>query len=321
MEYKGIPGTNLQVAEICLGTGGLGGDIDRESSFRLLDRYVELGGNFLDSAKVYADWLPGERSSSEKTIGRWLAERHNRGRIILGTKGAHPDLATMHIQRLSRQEIVSDLEASLAHLGVEAIDLYWLHRDDSSRPVAEILETLNDQVKAGKIRYFGASNWGTARLEAAQDYAAAHGLQGFSASQVMWNYGVPDPAAIPDKTIVVMNPEMRAYHARTGLAAIPYTSQANGFFNKMAKGGPEGLKVGMRQVYHLPENARRFERLQILSRETGQSVTQVVLGYLLSQPFTTVPIVGCHNLAQMDDSLSAAGVRFSPLQLAFLEGR
>ena len=113
---------------------------------------------------------------------------------------------------------------------------------------------------------------------------------------------------------------MRAFHARTGLAAIPYTSQANGMFNRLAKGGPEAISPGMRQVYHLPENARRFERLQALIQQTGRSVTQVVLGYLLSQPFATVPIVGCRNLAQLDDSLSAAGVRFSPLQLAFLEG-
>jgi aryl-alcohol dehydrogenase-like predicted oxidoreductase len=319
MQTISIPGTDLQVSEICLGTGGIGSAIDLDTSYRMLDRFVEQGGNFLDSAKVYADWLPGERSSSEKTIGRWLASLGNRDRIVLATKGAHPDLASMHIQRLSRPEIVSDLESSLDHLKIDRIDLYWLHRDDPGRPVGEILETLNELVKAGKIRYFGASNWRTERLEAAQTYAAAHGLQGFAASSTMWNYGVPDPEAIPDKTITVMDSAMWQYHARTGLPAIPYTPQANGLFRRMANSTLEQMKPDQRRIYHLPENPRRFERLMQLSAETGLTVTQIVLGFLLSQPFMTIPIVGCQNLAQLEDSLSAAGVRLSTNQLAFLE--
>lgn len=319
MELIGIPGTELQVAEICLGTGGFGNGIERQAAFRLLDGYLERGGNFLDTAKVYADWLPGERSSSEKTIGRWLAERGCREGMILATKGAHPDLATMHIPRLSPGEIVGDLEASLGHLGVETIDLYWLHRDDPICPIGEILETLNAQVRAGKIRYFGASNWHTERLAEASEYAAAHALQGFAASSVLWNFGVPDPEAIVDKTTAMMDPGMWQYHAARGLAAIPYTSQANGLFNRMANDTLERMNPNARQVYHLPENTRRFERLQKLQGETGLTVTQIVLGYLLSQLFTTIPIVGCQNLAQLEDSLSAAGVRLTPEQLAFLE--
>jgi aryl-alcohol dehydrogenase-like predicted oxidoreductase len=319
MIYPRIPGTDLSVSEICLGTGGFGSSIERQASFRMLDRFFELGGTFLDTAKVYADWMPGERSSSEKTIGRWLAARRNRECVVVATKGAHPDLATMHIQRLSPAEITGDLEASLEHLGVETIDLYWLHSDDPARPVGEILETLNTHVKAGKIRYFGASNWCTGRLAGAQAYAAVHGLQGFCASQVLWNYGRPDRESIPDKTAVVMDSEMQQYHARTGLAAVPYSSQAHGLFSRMAAGTLERMNPGTRGFYPQPESARRFERLQEIRSETGLSVTQVVLGYLLSQAFTTIPIVGCQNPEQIDDSLSAAGVRLSLAQLAHLE--
>jgi aryl-alcohol dehydrogenase-like predicted oxidoreductase len=102
MRYINIANTDLKPSAICFGTAHLGSIIDQRTSFRLLDNYLERGGNFLDTAKVYADWLRGERSSSEKTIGRWMRQRKNRGRVILAPKGGHPKLAAMQIPRLSR---------------------------------------------------------------------------------------------------------------------------------------------------------------------------------------------------------------------------
>ncbi len=151
MNLTHLPDTQLHVFPISMGSTALGSTLDRETSFRLLDAYTDAGGNFIDTAAVYANWLPIERSISEKTIGAWLRERRNRAQVVLSTKGAHPELATMHISRLSPAEIASDLEDSLRHLGVETIDIYWLHRDDPSRPVAEILETLSAHARAGKI--------------------------------------------------------------------------------------------------------------------------------------------------------------------------
>ena len=159
---------DLHPSPICLGTADLGSAVNRSDSFALLDAYLDLGGNFLDTAKVYADWLPGERSTSEKLLGEWMRLRRNRQRIVLATKGAHPDLATMHLPRLSRAEIEADLHASLRHLQTDIIDLYWLHRDDPARPVEDILATLQDAVRAGKIRYFGCSNWRVERIRLCQ---------------------------------------------------------------------------------------------------------------------------------------------------------
>jgi len=155
MEYQTIPNTDLKPSVICLGTGDVGGALDQQTSFRLLDAYLDLGGTLIDTASVYTDWLPGERSASEKTIGRWLSHRGGRDRILLATKGGHPRLTSMDVPRLSRQEIVQDLEASLRNLHTEVIDLYWLHRDDPTRPVSEIVNVLYDQVQAGKVRYVG----------------------------------------------------------------------------------------------------------------------------------------------------------------------
>jgi aryl-alcohol dehydrogenase-like predicted oxidoreductase len=317
MKQIPLPNTNLKPSVICLGTADLGGKIEREDAFTILDTFIEQGGNFLDTANVYANWLPIERSSSEKTLGRWLKARGHRDQIIIGTKGAHPELSTMQISRLSDDDIRHDVNDSLNNLQTDYIDLYWLHRDDPRRPVGDIIELLNEQVKAGKIRYFGCSNWRVDRIAAAQNYAAEQGLQGFVADQMLWNLAVPDFEAMSDKTVVLMDPSLRQHHQQTGLAAIPYTSQANGLFNKWAAGQP--IRANSQRVYHLPENQARLQRVKKLAAETGLTITQIVLGYLISQPFTTIPIVGCQTIEQLRDSLSAADTQLTASQLAYLE--
>jgi aryl-alcohol dehydrogenase-like predicted oxidoreductase len=318
MRYTTIGGANLRPSVLCLGAGDMGSKIDRDAAFRLLDAFVDGGGNFLDTAQVYADWLPGERSISEKTLGAWLAARGNRAKILIGTKGAHPRLETMHIPRMSRAEIVHDLDNSLKNLRTDMIDLYWLHRDAPAVPVEEIIDVLQDQVQTGKIRHFGCSNWRRPRIEAAQAYAARRGIQGFVANQLLWNIGVVDLAG-GDPTIVAMDATLWEYHRQTGLAAIPFSSQANGFFNKLAAGRTAAIKPHTQRIYRNPENQLRLQRIQQLAQETSLSITQIVLGYLLAQPFTTIPIVGCQNLEQLEDSLSAADVQLTPEQVKFLQ--
>jgi len=319
MMMKTIPNTALVVSPICLGTSELGTVVPETDAFRLLDTFVDLGGTFLDTAAVYANWIPGERSVSEKTIGRWMRSRGNRDRIVVATKGAHPELTSMHIPRLSPADIEADVDASLRNLQVDTIDLYYLHRDDPTRPVGEIMEALWAQVASGKVRYVACSNWCAGRIEAARAYAAAGGYQGFVADQMLWNLAVIDPDAVADKTIVVMDRELRQLHAETGMAAVPYSSQAGGLFQKLAAGTLERPAPGAREMYPFEENARRLARIETLSAETGLTVSQIVLGYLLSQPFVTVPIVGCKTEATLRDSLQAADVRLDPVQVAYLE--
>lgn len=314
-----IPNTDLVPSALCLGTGDMGAGIDRNMAFQMLDAFLDQGGTFLDSAKVYSDWIPGETSRSEKLIGAWMKQRGNRSKVIVSTKGAHPDLKTMHIQRMSPAEIVSDLEASLRHLQVDCIDLYWLHRDDATRPVEEILDTLQSQVQAGKIRYFGGSNWTLDRIKAAQEYAAERGFPGFAAIQNLWNLGEVKFSAIGDPTLVVMDQVLWNYHRATDLAAIPYTSQANGLFQKLDAGGPEALPRRLREMYLSPVTEQRYLRLQTLREQTGLTTTQIVLGYLTSQPFPTLPVVGPHSLAQLADCLSAGDVKLSAAQVQYLQ--
>ena len=240
MRTTPIPETDLAPSAICLGSSHFGNGIAPADAYSLMDAYLTCGGNVIDTAAVYANWLPGEKNSSEKTIGRWLARTGKRDKIVLATKGGHPDLATMHISRMSPSEIVDDVETSLRNLQTDWIDLYWLHRDDPARPVAEIIDTLHGQVVAGKIRYFGSSNWRADRIEAAQIYATARGITGFVANQMRWSLAAIDPDTTGDPTTVAMDDETYAFHQRTGLAAIPYSSQASGYFQSNRSLPPQG---------------------------------------------------------------------------------
>jgi aryl-alcohol dehydrogenase-like predicted oxidoreductase len=318
MRITPIPHTQLKPSALCLGTALFGSVISREDSFALMDAFLEGGGNFLDTARVYADWLPGEKTISEKTIGLWLRERRNRDRLVLATKGAHPDWDTK-APRLARADIEFDLGESLVNLRTDTIDLYWLHRDDESRPVEEIMETLADQVRAGKIRHIGCSNWRAERIRAAQACARQQGWPGFIGDQMLWSLARMEHKDVYDKTMVVMDDPLYAYHRESGLAAMPYSSQANGWFHKHAA-ALAGVAPGTdTSGYGTPVNDARLARVRRLAAESGLTITQIVLGYLIGQPFTTIPIVGCKNLAQLRDSLTAGDIRLSPAQIMLLE--
>src|SRR5258707_9989999 len=293
--------------------------LPRAAAFDLLDEFVALGGNFIDTAHVYSNWIPGEKSRSEKTIGEWLKDRGNRTEIVLATKGAHPDLATMHISRLSPADIAHDVAESLEFFQTDSIDLYWLHRDDTAIPISDILEPLNEQVAAGKIRYFGCSNWKVSRIQAAVDYAANKNIQGFAANQPMWSLAPPNLDQLSDKTLVAMDSDATAFHGRTGMAVIPYTSQAQGFFTKLAASGRAGLSESVSKVYYNETNVRRLERAQTLAKRYGVSLNDVVLAYLLYQPFTTIPVVGCKTLDQLHSSLKAADLKLTVEEVQYLE--
>lgn len=317
MKYTVIPQTDLRVSALCLGSAEFGAKLNSEEARTLLDVFVEQGGTFIDTASVYCNWVPGPRSSSEKMIGAWLKETGLRDQLVIASKGAHPELATMQVSRLSHDEIVADLDASLSNLGTDRIDLYWLHRDDVNVPVEGIIDTLNEQVQAGKIRYFGASNWKVERIQAANDYAAVRGIQGFVANQPMWSVADANVDLIADKTIEVMDGDMLAFHRRTELTVIPYSSQAKGFFSKLDD--EETIAEKDMLVYDNPVNRRRLALIQDLTHEHSAMVNDIVLAYLLSQPFTTIPIIGPRLPEQLDASIEALDFTLTAEELSALE--
>ena len=318
MNYQNIPRTDLNPSVICLGTGAMGGGgIDNKLSAEILDRYLEAGGNFIDTAHCYSDWIPGERSRSEKFLGCWLRERGNRDKVILSTKGAHPSFDAMHIPRMTHQEVESDLDSSLSLLGVDHVEFYWLHRDDRNRPVEEILTMLDDFRRAGKIRYAGFSNWRLDRAELARKAATQMSLPGFVASQNQWSLGQAD-ASKGDPTWAYVDDPFINWHRDHHFTAVPYTSQANGYFRRLEQGTVDQASNLVQGLFHHAENQQRFARVQGVQKETGYSVSRIVLSYLLSQPFPVFPIVGPKNGADLDDALRATAARLTAGQVDYL---
>jgi aryl-alcohol dehydrogenase-like predicted oxidoreductase len=320
MNTVNIPHTHLNPGCLCLGTNRFGTVISRQDAFVLLDAFVEMGGNFIDTAHVYADWIPGApKSASENTIGAWLKATGNRKQMLLATKGGHPNLATMDIPRMSKADITQDIEESLTHLQTDTIDLYWLHRDAPAVPVAGIIETLNEQVRLGKIRAFGCSNWRVERIMAANNYANKNDLQGFVASQLWWSLAQPNRAALSDpENLVVFGPAEEEFHRQTGLAVIPYSAQGKGFFSKLDRLGAAGLSQADHTSFFNETNARRWPRVKQLAQKYNVPVSHIVLSYLTSQPFATLPIIGCRTVNQLQDSTAAVNLVLTPEDLAFL---
>ena len=179
-----IPDTGLQLSRIGLGTVGAGIDWDGAEADKIFDTYLDLGGNVIDSAHVYSDWIPPETARSERVIGDWLERSKKRNKVVLITKGGHPVMTgespDTHISRMTKEDMAQDLEASLKQLRTDYIDIYFYHRDDVSQPVELLVDVMQGFVKEGKIRQYGCSNWSAGRMKEADVYAKSKGYRGFS---------------------------------------------------------------------------------------------------------------------------------------------
>ncbi len=292
--------TNLNVTPVCLGTVNYGSFMAEDASIRQLYEYVEMGGNFIDTAHLYGDWNPGDGPRSEIAIGKWLAESKLRDKVVICTKGAHPDMRTMHIPRCSNEEILSDLNGSLKALQTDYVDMYFLHRDDVNRPVGEIVEFLEEQVKAGKIRHYGCSNWSLARMAEADAYAKEHGLQGFTCNQLMWSLPDINFDNLDDKTFILMDAPTFAYHNKEQKNAMAYMAMAKGYYSKIFVG--KEVPYSISKVYENEVSGKIYDLLkETVTPEC--TMADYVLKYLQVQPFPTVPIVSCSNHDQLVEAM------------------
>jgi aryl-alcohol dehydrogenase-like predicted oxidoreductase len=304
----GLPDDAIRVSVLALGTDYFGTTVNENDAMRLMDAYTEAEGNCIDTARVYASWLPGGEGASERTIGRWLKARGNRNGLVISTKGGHPRLESMNEGRLSRKELEQDLDESLMTLGVDHIDIYWLHRDDTSRPAEDIAETLSMFIKKGKVRAVGCSNWKAARVEEALKAAQANGFPAFCASQIQWSLAATTPEAYGDLTLVCMNDEEYGWYEKNRFPVFAYSSQAKGFFARGASQGLGALSRKANDRYAVPENIERLERVKRYAVENGITPTAAALGYITCNRVPGIAIIGCKNGEQLADSLTASDV-------------
>ena len=315
MRYLRVGGTELDVSGLCLGAMLFGADICESESFGQMDCFFERGGNFFDTARVYSDWVAGEKGRSERVIGNYLAERKNRDSWVIGSKGGHHHLSTPEVPRLEREKLADDIEDSLKALRTDYIDLYYLHRDNVDIGVEEIISWMNDFVAMGKIRYFGCSNWRVERIREAQQYAAGSGQMGFCANQPLWNVGCYSMKPQADGTMAVMDKETIEFQRETQLAAIPYSSQAAGFFSKLASGDESATRSG----YASETNLSLFATIKKLAGKYGVPVSQIVLSYLISQPMAVIPVFSSSSIEQLEDTISGAEIELSAGDVKLLD--
>jgi aryl-alcohol dehydrogenase-like predicted oxidoreductase len=314
-----LPATDLTVSPLCLGGVPFGNTVSEKKTFALLDRFVAAGGNFIDTARIYSDWLPGETRRSERILGDWLKARRHRRRLVIATKGAHPFIESLQTPRSSAAEIRDDLEGSLRTLRTDVIDLYWLHRDDRTRPVGHFIDLLNAFHREGKIRALGASNWTAARLAAANAYARKSGQLGFAANQPCWSLGCQAAKPAKDPGLVRFDAAAYRFHRQSGLAVIPFTSQARGFFSKLALPRARQPAKLRQDDYFVPANVATAKLVWQIARTRGVKPSAIVLAYVWSRPFPVVPIIGCRTFAQLEECIAAVPVRLTPAELAALE--
>ena len=297
MRYSDVFGFNS--SRILLGTGYFGDGISEEEAFSMMDRFSEMGGTHIDTARLYAD------GRAEEIVGRWFADRKPQG-VFASTKGAYYDMDAKDRPRLEKADIVSDLDKSLAALNFDVIDFYWLHRDDENTPAGQILETMNELVKEGKIKKFGASNWTAKRIAEADAYAEEHGLWGFAASQIRFN---PAYCLGERGGLVGMDDVEFEFYRSKNMPVAAYSSQAKGFFSKVVEQGVEALSEKAKKRYLCDENLQRARLMKELAEKYECSIAALICGAFSSFEVPQVfPIIGGSRLSQIEDSLGGADV-------------
>lgn len=301
---------DIQITEITMGNGS----IDNPETIRIMDAYLEAGGNSFDSARLYAD------GKYDTFLGKWIRDRGIRDNIVITMKGCFPQGRgkLLYNSRLSKSEIKGDLEVTLKETGLDHTDMYLLHRDDPTLPVEGIMVALDELVKEGKTRTIGVSNWTVSRLIMANEFAKKNGLARLCVSQIFFSLAYSTPASSADLTRICMcNVEYDWYQA-ADFPVMTYSSQAKGFFSKVEKG--EELRDKKCEVYScFPENYLRAKRAVELGKRYGVSATTIALAYLLADPLRTSSLVKFSSFAQYQDSMQALKINMTAEEHHWLE--
>ncbi len=300
--------TGLQVSAFCLGTMHLGSRTDRETSYRILDRYVEAGGSFLDTANNYAMWVPGYvGGESETLLGEWMRARNNRARIFIATKVGFDYRG---VERgLRAYQIETECEKSLKRLGIDTIDLYYAHRDDRETAMEETLEALDRLVKAGKVCLVGASNFAAWRLEEARWVSQTHGWVEYCCVQQRYSYLRPKPGADFGHQTAA-NDDLLDYCRARGIRLLAYSPLLSGAYTRADRAFPD--------QYLGPDTDARVAALRAVSEEAGATANQVVLAWMAQSDPAVIPVFGASTVGQLQENLGAREVELSVEQMARL---
>ena len=325
MEYRTIgtsPKTRRDVSVLSLGAMLFGSTTDEATSFAILDRYVEAGGTFIDTSNNYAFWTDGSQGGqSEQLLGRWLRSRGVGSEIVIATKlGARPRTPgtsyTDNAEGLSARAIRESAEQSRERLGVRKIDLLYAHIEDPQTPLQETVEGFAELVAEGTVGLLGVSNHWAWRVERARALAAAANLPGYEVLQYHHTYlrqraDLPGPLS-PDGEQGQVGGDLLSYvRSERDLTLVAYSPLLAGRYVRDDK----ELGAGFDHA----GTPRRLAALGEVAKETGATVNQVVLSWLIGGDIPVIPLVGASSVAQLDESLAAVDLKLTADQRATLD--
>jgi aryl-alcohol dehydrogenase-like predicted oxidoreductase len=307
VQLRPIGTSGLEVAPLALGGNVFGWTADEATSFRLLDAFVDAGGTMIDTADVYSAWVPGHSGGeSETVIGRWLKrDPAKRARVLIATKVGF-------FQGLAPDVIVDACEGSLRRMGIETIDLYYHHKDDTAVPLADSLGAMDALAKAGKIRAVGLSQYEAERVDEAMATADRSGLTRPAALQTWYNL-VERPR---------FEGALRDAALRNGLGVLPFYGLANGFLTGKYRSRDDLNKSprGLRNLEYLEGRGMRvLGALDEIAAETGTAPSTVALAWLMAQPTVTAAIASATSLQQLEQQIAALSLDLTAAQVERLD--
>lgn len=314
MLTRKIQHTDLHVSALCFGGNVFGWTCDEPTSFAVLDTFTAAGGNFIDTADVYSNWVPGSVGGESETIlGHWMQTRKNRERIVIATKVGSRMANDPQKEGLSRRYIMQAVEASLRRLQTDYIDLYQAHYDHPGTPLEETLSAFNDLVKQGKIRAIGASNYNAQRLTEALRISDEHGCTRYVTLQPHYNLVYREE----------YERELEPLCQREGIGVIPYRSLAGGFLSGKYRPGQQ-LPATPRaeRIQRLYLNERGFSiltKVEQVAQAHHATIAQVVLAWLLARSGIIAPIASATSVEQTRELLGALDVKLTAEDLAVLD--
>jgi aryl-alcohol dehydrogenase-like predicted oxidoreductase len=311
VEKRKLGKSGLAIAPLVFGGNVFVWTADEATSFALLDRFVARGFDCIDTANVYSVWVPGNKGGdSETVIGSWLNRRGGRDKVVIATKVGMemaPDS-----KGLGKAYILEQAEASLRRLQTDYIDLYQSHADDPETPIEETLEAYDTLIKQGKVRAIGASNFTAPRLAESLRVSAAKGLPRYETLQPHYNLVERGEFEGPLQDLCL----------REGIGVITYFSLAAGFLTGKyrSKADTVNRARGSRAEHYLDGNGPRvLAAMDKVAAETGATLAQIALAWLIARPGVTAPIVSATSMAQLDDILKAADLKLDAAAVAALD--
>jgi aryl-alcohol dehydrogenase-like predicted oxidoreductase len=299
MPYDKIEGVSKPVSRLVIGAMAA---YNISFASVLYDAFFNYGGTAFDNAYVYGG------GNAERLLGQWVKNRGIREQVVILDKGAHTPFC-------NPVDLTRQFFESLDRLQMGYVDIYMMHRDNPEIPVGEFIDVLNEHVRAGRMRAFGVSNWALERVEAANAYAKAKGLQGISA--VSNNFSLARMVDAPwDGCIAASDIPSREWFIRTQMPLMAWSSQAQGFF---ALGDqPQWPNLWMSRCWSSDDNYRRLARTQELANKYGVTPINIALAYVLNQPFPTFPLVGPETPTEVRTLMPALEIKLSDEEMKWL---